>query len=538
MNRLAQHVILAWGWKRRLIALLSGASGALALAPVDFFPALLVPMTAAIWLLDGSAAGPGRVSAASLRAAAAVGWWWGFGYFLAGLWWLGAAFLVEADQWAWALPLGVIALPAGLALFPALGFALARLLWTPGAARVLIFAAALSLTEFLRGTVLTGFPWNTFGMALGGNLVLAQAGALIGLYGLTLLAVAIAAAPATLADPAGRARWINPAVTAAALLFAALGVFGAARLSLGGSEMVKGVALRIMQPNIAQDAKFRPENKDAILRRYLTLSDRATSPAVSGLASVTHLIWPESAFPFILARDAQALGQIGRALPPATVLVTGAVRVVEPGPGEKRPHYFNSIQVIESGGAISASADKVHLVPFGEYLPLSGLLNRLGLSQFVHVPGGFEAGAQRALLRIRGLPPAAPLICYEIIFPGEALPLGSAAAARPGLLLNVTNDGWFGLTSGPYQHLAQARLRAIEEGLPLVRAANTGISAVIDPYGRVIGKIPLGTEDVLDSALPKVIEVTLYSKISNYSFMILLVVFFIACVSVGAWRKR
>ena len=462
------------------------------------------------------------MSAPALRAAAAAGWWWGFGYFLAGLWWLGAAFLVEAETWAWALPLGVIALPAGLALFPALGFAAARLIWTPGAARVLAFAAALSAAEYLRGTVLTGFPWNVFGMALGGNLVLAQGASVVGLYGLTLIALAIAAAPATLADGARR---LNAPVITAALALAGLAAFGAARLAMGEAGVVKGVALRIMQPNVAQDATFRPENKDAVLRRYLALSDRATSPAVSGLASVTHLIWPESAFPFILARDAQALGQIGRALPPGTTLITGAVRMIDAGPGERRPRYYNSIQVVESGGALAASVDKAHLVPFGEYLPLRGLLNRVGLSQFVHIPGGFEAGAQRMALNVRGLPPVAPLICYEAIFPGQVMPAG--AGTRPGLLLNVTNDGWFGLTSGPYQHLAQARLRAIEEGLPLVRAANTGISAVVDPYGRVINALPLGVADVLDSPLPQSIDATVFSQIGNYAFLILLTMFFI-----------
>jgi apolipoprotein N-acyltransferase len=202
---LAQAVVLSDGWRRRFIALLAGAIGALAMAPFDIVPAIIVPMTLAVWLIDGCAhadiAGrsPGRNLAASLWAAAATGWWWGLGYFVAGLWWLGSAFLAE-PKFVWLLPFGVLGLPAYLAVFPAFGFALARLLWSTGPGRVVALAVALSAAEWLRGLVLTGFPWNEFGMALGGNLVLAQAAGAIGVHGLTLLTVMMAAAPATLAD--------------------------------------------------------------------------------------------------------------------------------------------------------------------------------------------------------------------------------------------------------------------------------------------------------------------------------------------------
>ena len=519
MISVAERVILAEGWRRRAIAFVAGALGALAMAPFDLFPALLAPMVVGVWLLDGASetagARRGALSFAALRAAFGAGWWLGFGYFLAGLWWLGAAFLVEADKFAWALPLGVVGLPIILAIFTGAGFTLARVLWRPGPGRVLIFAAALTASELARGLLFTGFPWNVWGMALGGNLVLAQAGSLVGLYGLTLLAVAIFASPATLADPTESAprRW-SRAMTVATLALAALAAFGGLRLTGGNVEAVKGVKLRIMQPNLPQDAKFRPDNKADILRRYLALSDRATSPRATGLADVTHLIWPESAFPFILARDPQALAQIGAALPAGAVLITGAARVEESTALQGRVgdnlRYFNSVQIVASGGAILESADKVHLVPFGEYLPFRKWFDQIGLRQFVHIPGGFDAGPRRKALRAPGLPDIAPLVCYEAIFPGEVTPEGSAA--RPGLLLNVTNDGWFGRTPGPYQHLAQARLRAIEEGLPLVRAANTGVSAVVDPYGRILAQLPLGVDAVLDAPLPQRIEPTVFAR--------------------------
>ena len=525
MAAIAAAVILASGWRRRLIAFAAGASGALAMAPFNFFAALIISMTVAVWLIDGCADMRQKpavrrqrlgLPAAAWRAFAA-GWWWGFGYFVAGLWWLGAAFLVEADEYAWAMPLGVAGLPAVLAVFPALGFLLARLIWTPGAGRLLALAAALSFTEWLRGHVLTGFPWNTYGMALAGNLATAQLASIIGLYGLTVVVILIFSAPAVLGEKTallGARHRLPLPILAAFLAFCGIYGFGAFRLAHGISQPVAGVRLRIMQPNLPQDAKFRPENKGWILSRYLSLSvsARAADPDRNGLDDVTALIWPESAFPFILSRDARALAEIGAVLPQDTILVTGAAReAAARRPGPSQVTYFNAIQVVASGGHILESYDKVHLVPFGEYLPFQAFFDRLGLHQFVHVPGGFEAGSGRRLLIVPGLPAAAPLICYEAIFPGEVVPAGPPAE-RPGLLLNVTNDAWFGTTAGPHQHFAQARLRAIEEGLPLIRSANTGISAIVDPYGRVLAELPLGAEGVLDGGLPERIEPPLFAQ--------------------------
>jgi apolipoprotein N-acyltransferase len=519
---IARAIIFATGWRRRLIAFAAGVTGTLAMAPFNFFPALIIPMTAAVWLIDGCVETRQKPAGVPVRLdlpvaawrAFEVGWWWGFGYFVAGLWWLGAAFLVDADEFAWALPLGVAGLPAVLAVFPALGFMLARLIWTPGAGRLFALAAGLSFTEWLRGHVLTGFPWNTFGMALGGNLVTAQLASIVGLYGLTVIAILLFSAPAVLSDKSALGtnarQWLPMPIAAALLAFCGIFGFGAWRLAQPAPELVPGVKLRIMQPNVALKT-FRPENKAQILAHYLALSARAADPGYSGLDDVTALIWPESAFPFILSRDARALAEIGAVLPQDTVLVTGAAREDwTPRLAGGSAKYFNAIQVVASGGHILESYDKVHLVPFGEYLPFRNVFDRLGLRQFVHVPGGFEAGSERRLLVVPGLPAAAPLICYEAIFPGEVVP-SLPAAERPGLFLNVTDDGWYGM-AGPYQHFAQARLRAIEEGVPLVRAANTGISAIVDPYGRVLAELPLGAEGVLDGGLPQSIEAPVFAN--------------------------
>ncbi|WP_019904938.1 apolipoprotein N-acyltransferase [Methylobacterium sp. 77] len=522
LAHLAQWVMLTSGWRRLLIAVLAGAAGALAMPPFGALPALVLSLSVAVWLIDGAATGR-RGNRGAVLACALIGWAWGFGYLTAGLWWLGSAFLVEADEFLWALPLGVIGLPAVLALFYAAGFALARLLWSRGPARLAAFALGLSACEWLRGHLFTGFPWNTLGMALGQNLWLMQSASVIGLYGLTLLAVLIASAPATLATGETVRGRYAPAL-AACLALAALALFGTVRLPASPSATVAGVRLRLVQPNLNQDAKFRPENRADIIDRYIELSDRAAAPNRTGIADVTHVIWPESAFPFLIQRDPASLARIAAAFPAGRQLITGAARAEEPLPNE-RPRFFNSILTISAGPKLGDLYDKVHLVPFGEYLPgpLDAVLRAVGVRQFVSIPGGFTPGARsgQRLLDVPGLPPVAATICYEAIFPGEILPTRAPGGPPPvpGLILNLTNDAWFGDTPGPRQHFAQARLRAVEEGLPLVRDANTGISAVVDPYGRITASLPVGVEGILDADLPvRLPGRTLYAGLGDWPF--------------------
>ncbi len=509
---LGEAVAGATGWRRRLVALLSGAFGALALAPVGFGPALVVPMVAAVWLLDGC--GPGApaegvrrpwLDGGALRRAFGTGWWWGFGYFLAGFWWLGSAFLVD-PEFTWALPLGVLGVPAVLALFTAAGFGLARLAWMPGGTRIFALALGLGSSEWARGHLFTGFPWNPLGMGLGGTLITAQTASLVGLDGLTLVTIALCAAPATLRD---RGPWsVRPTLMALGALAVILG-FGGLRLARGTPGDVPRVVVRLMQPGLQPDATFSYARKDEILAGYVALSKRYDAAQHIALADVTMLVWPESAFPFILNREPEALATIAAALPAKTTLVTGAAREEDVPAGDGRPErsvYYNAIEVIDRNGAVLDRYDKIHLVPFGEYLPFEGPLRALGLHHFVAIPGGFEPGGRRRhALVIPGLPPASPTICYEAIFPGAVSAGPTPSGARPRYLLNVTNDGWFGTTAGPSQHFAQVRLRAIEEGLPLIRDAATGVSAIVDPYGRVLGALPLGAEGILDGALPDAI---------------------------------
>jgi apolipoprotein N-acyltransferase len=497
-------IILSWGWKRAAIALAAGALSALAMAPFNAWPVLFLTFPVMVWLVDGAGAGRMR----GLPAAAMAGWWFGLGYFVPGLYWIGYAFLVDAPTFAWLLPFAVLGLPAYLALFTAFGFALARLIWTSDGSRVLALAVCLTLSEWLRGHVLTGFPWNAFGYALTEPLALAQTASLIGLWGLTFLSVAIFASPAVLVDAGsqGRRSWVAPAMALALLI--AMGVFGVVRLSLQPTKTVVNVKLRIMQPNLQQDVRFNYSAKAEVMQKYLTLSDRASGPQSTGVRDASILIWPESAFPFFLTREADAMAQIAELLPKGTVLITGSVRAPDLPPGVRITRAYNSIYVIDHDGSVLSVYDKLHLVPFGEYLPFQDWMEKLGFVQLTKVQGGFIAGARRRPLLVPNAPSALPLICYEAIFPGSVV----ARDERPGWIVNLTNDGWFGISTGPYQHLQQARLRAIEEGLPVVRAANTGISAVVDPLGRIVARLGLGIEGVLDSSLPSAIAPTIYAR--------------------------
>jgi apolipoprotein N-acyltransferase len=497
-------IILSWGWKRAAIALLAGALSALAMAPFDAWPVLFATFPVVVWLIDGAGAGAWR----GVPAAAMAGWWFGLGYFVPGLYWIGYAFLVDASTFAWLMPFAVLGLPAYLALFTALGFALARLIWTRDASRVIALAGCLTLGEWLRGHVLTGFPWNTLGYALTEPLALAQTASLTGLWGLTFLAVAIFASPAVLIDGSSRGRrpWIAPA--AALLLLVAMGIFGAVRLARHPTATVANVKLRIMQPNLQQDVRFNYAAKAEVMQKYLALSDRASGPQSTGVRDAGLLIWPESAFPFFLTREADAMAQISDLLPKGTILITGSVRAPDQPPGTRITRAYNSIYAIDHDGSVLSIYDKLHLVPFGEYLPYQEWMEKLGFVQLTKVQGGFIPGARRRTMEFPNAPRALPLICYEAIFPGSV----AAGDERPGWIINLTNDGWFGISTGPYQHLQQARLRGIEQGLPVVRAANTGISAVIDPLGRIVARLDLGIEGVLDSSLPSAIPPTIYAR--------------------------
>jgi apolipoprotein N-acyltransferase len=270
-----------------------------------------------------------------------------------------------------------------------------------------------------------------------------------------------------------------------------------------------------------------------VMRKYLMLSDRASGPQSDGVRDASILIWPESAFPFFLTREAEAMAQIADLLPKGTVLITGSVRAPDLPPGAKITRAYNSIYVIDHDGSVLSIYDKLHLVPFGEYLPFQDWMEKLGFVQLTKVQGGFIAGTRRRPMEIPNAPRVLPLICYEAIFPEDV----AAREDRAGWMVNLTNDGWFGISTGPYQHLQQARLRAIEQGLPMVRAANTGISAVIDPVGRVVARLGLGVEGVLDSSLPAAIAPTVYARVGDIPAAIMVAIALLFAIRRGVAKR-
>ncbi|WP_312861514.1 apolipoprotein N-acyltransferase [Segnochrobactrum spirostomi] len=517
--------------------MLAGALGALAQAPVHAFPVLWLSFPLLVLLIDPATDAP---PLRRLRAAAWVGWCYGFGYFLAGLWWIGSAFLVDAAAFAWLIPVAVTALPAGLALFMALGTAVATLLWRPGPWRIAGLAVALTGSEWLRGHILTGFPWLSFGYGLAATDTLMQTASLVGLNGLTFLAVLLFAAPAAALGRQGRPRDGLAFVGATLLGLAGLAAFGAIRLASANVADVPDVRLRLVQPAIDQALKWLPENRLKNFEDMLALSrgpaptsDTATADPAAD--PTTLVVWPETATPFALADDGYALAAAGAAIGPKSILAAGSVRV-EPGPDPTaEPRYFNSLLFIDPSGAVRSLYDKVHLVPFGEYVPFQGVLGALGLGSLSNVVGGFSAGTDNRLITLPGLPAFEPLICYEIIFPDEVL-AGAARGQRPAFFLNVTNDAWFGDTAGPYQHFAQARLRAVEQGIPLVRDANTGISAIVDGYGKVRQFLPLGARGAVEGPLPGALASTIYGKLGNFPLVLICAIIVICSITVRLRR--
>ncbi|MDX6749261.1 apolipoprotein N-acyltransferase [Geminicoccaceae bacterium 1502E] len=462
----------------RLLALASGTAAALALPPLHVLPGLL-----GLALLLASIDRARRS-----REVLAIGWCWGFGFFLAGLYWVGIAFFTDVERFgALAVP-AVLLLAAACAVFPAL---VCWLTWRARLrsplARTLFFAVAWTASEALRGPLGADFPWNPLAIVWAPFDAMLQPAAWIGGYGLSFLTVLLACLPATLLLEGGQGR--RQGVVLAGLLLALWLGAGGTRLLLASPDGPPGPALRIVQGAIEQHHKWDPDKRAAWFRRHLELS-AAPSPLPLQI-----VIWPESAVPYLLAREPAVRGHLAQVTPPGGMLLVGGDDYqMDAAP----PLASNSLFAIDERGEIAGRYDKADLVPFGEYLPLRWLLGRLGLQNLTAGSIDFVPGPGRETLAPGDVPPFSPLICYEAIFPGSAID----PQQRPDWLLNITNDAWFGRSSGPYQHLAMARLRAVEEGLPLVRAANTGISVVTDALGRVVERLDLGRMGVIDTRLP------------------------------------
>ena len=496
--------------------------GVVAKRAVRLSPLAICPLAGAVaaagqapfhlwWLgLLGWAVALGRIrSAHSWKHAALIGWLVGVGYIAATHYWIVSPFFVDAARHGWMAPFALFAMVAGIALFPGAAFALAWRLGATPAWRVLALIPALALTELGRAYLLTGFPWALIGSLWLGQPAM-QAAAVIGPHGMVLLTLAVAALPV-----AFRGRAMLWGVLVAAVLVALPSAYGLRRLSDPVAET--GKTVRIVQPNAAQHLKWRRDMVDVFFTRQLDLTAGAAD------APLDLVVWPETAVAYGLDPQSTVWDLLAQAAQ-GTPLLFGVQR-------HEGLRWYNSLAVIGADGAPDGIYDKHHLVPFGEYVPYGDVLGRIGFSSFAAQAGnGYSAGPGARLLTVPGVGKILPLICYEAIFPQDV----GAAPARADLIVHITNDAWFGRTVMPAQHLDQARMRAIEQGLPVVRAANTGISAMIDPVGRINAHLPHATAGVLDAALPAPLPPTVYARMGDLPILPVL----LACFGLLLLRRR
>lgn len=495
-----------WSLRRKMLAaLLAGATTGLGQAPFSWIILALIGLAAGFMLFQ---------STNTRRQAAAIGWAFGVGYFALTLSWIVEPFLIDLARHGWMAPFALIGMAAGMALFWGAAFGVAKWLdpnldpnfgpnfgqsWGQGIALVVFWTIA----EVARTYILTGFPWGLLGY-IWLDTGLDQMAAYIGPHGLTLLT--LVGVWALLAAFNHRKRLIL--VPLVVLPFVGMIGFGLAQAALGGAT---GTSLRpivrLIQPNAPQKQKWDPEMIPMFFDRNLGFTS-----ATPQVAAPDVIIWPETSVPYLLNNAQGALELISQA--------AGGIPVVLGIQRRNADVYHNSLVVLGPNGDVIDTYDKSHLVPFGEYVPGGALASALNLKGLAAKEGyGFGAGAGLRLIEIAGLGLAMPLICYEAIFPHEV----GGLDVRADWLLQITNDAWFGNLTGPQQHLAQARFRAIEQGLPMVRAANTGISAMIDGRGQITASLPLGVAGFLDVALPAALPETIYARSGDWPILLLLI---------------
>lgn len=529
MRRLSQRILLLSGWRRALIAFLAGAVSTLTLAPFHLFFVGFLTFPILVWLLDGSIGKSEAGRLGQLRPAFFVGWWFGLGYFVAGLWWISNALLVEAPEFAWAIPLAVIALPALLAIFYGLATAGARAFWSDSIFRIFVLAAFFGVAEWLRSFVFTGFPWNAIGYGIMPTPLMMQSVSMTGADAINILAVLLFALPAGLVQRGKSAAF---SLFFVVIMLAGHVGFGYWRLHIMPDPEAEGRVIRLVQPAIDQTEKWEADQAKSIFDDLLAFS---SAPAISDeLGRPSIIIWPETAVPFILTREPAAVGAIAETLQLGQSLVAGVVREEMGEDTEAEDaRFYNSMLLIDSEGIIADAADKVHLVPFGEYLPLAEQLSALGLKAVAAADRGYVGATQRRSLSLPGDLGAIPLICYEAIFASEV----SRLSENDGLMINITNDAWYGNTPGPYQHFHQSRVRSVELGLPMARAANNGISAIIDAKGRIVEKLDYEVAGAIDAPLPGKFDMPLGKMYNSHIFWLLALFFTTMGLMVRAKRQ-
>lgn len=517
---------------------LLGVFSTLAMPPVALWPILFVTFPLFIWLVDGAlfAQSPNNDTPSKrkkIKHVFLLSWGFGFGYFVVSLYWLGSSFLVEPEKFAWALPFAVTLLPLFLGLFYAIPLAIASLFWTKGTERLVLFSLAIFSGDWLRSHILTGFPWNLIGHSLTGQLELMQSVTLFGLYGLSAIAALIFSTPAILMSPStskskvvSLAR-ISPLFFSAIMLIGLYG-YGAYRLEqVGPTNYLKDIEVVLIQPNISQRDKVDHKKRPNVLLKTIELTEKL--PPLDQTEGMHRLIiWPETAIPFALNRAPAILKRLDEMLEPGSTLISGAFHVENNQDIKSSNNYqvYNSLFVVSNLGEIKNIYDKNHLVPFGEYLPFPQLFRKIGLQAIADERGGFKIGPEPKPVHLEKAPPFLPSICYEAIFPLSEKTITTGAK----WLLNISNDGWFGNTVGPHQHLHQVRLRSVETGLPMIRSVNGGISAIFDGVGREVEKSSLNKSSVIRVKLPKNIALA-KNIIPNVVWSLLILLTFFVLIS-------
>ncbi len=488
-------------------AFLCGLLGALGMAPLFLWPILLLSLAVFFTCFNDTL---------KRREYFMVGYLYGLGYFTAGLYWIGNALLVDGNPYYWAYPLALLALPAFLSLFYGVFGYILSYITIQKVAGFLASAALLALTEWIRGHIFTGFPWNLFGYTWGGTLEIAQSVSVFGIYGLTLITIIIGFGLGFIYLHGYKSK--TSLITSASLI-SMLGVtfiYGHIRMADNVTQYDERTTIRLVQPSIPQAEKWDPAYLERNFTKHLNIS-KASDVKSDNII----LLWPETSInPAILnsPQAGQMISNTLKSLGKNSYLFSGAL--IREKDGDNVTHY-NAFLAIDKNNQIRARYNKSHLVPFGEYLPFE---NYLPIKPIVNL-SGFQSGSGPKTLFTGDIPSFSPLICYEAIFPGDII--GTSQNRKPEWIINVTNDAWYGVSSGPYQHLTQTIYRAIEEGLPLYRAASTGVSAAIDPIGRTISNLKLNKTGYTDVYLIKPLgEVTPYSKFGDIIFMSMIAVLF------------
>jgi apolipoprotein N-acyltransferase len=437
----------------------------------------------------------------------------GLGYFGCSMIWIIEPFLIDPVRTGWFAPFALIIMATGLGLFWAIAFYITVWLTSTGKIRLVIFALAWSLAEYLRSTVFTGFPWGHISYGLS-DLPMIQLTSWVGIHGLGLIILLICFMPIIIP----RNLFISTLIMLLTLLIC--NIYGFWRSNNQLTPNILNTIIRVIQPNASQNLKWRPDMIDFFYERQLAFTKDISDqkPDI--------VIWPESSIPGYLDYNTGLINEISTAAGRETFVILGAIR-------KKNNLNFNSLAVVGANGDIEALYDKKHLVPFGEYLPFHSFFKLLGFSNFTSLVGNFQSGNSSRIVNVKNIPNFLALICYELIFPKYS----KEDRNRPNWIVHITNDAWFGTFSGPYQHLVQARTRAIEQGLPLVRSANTGISAIIDPYGNILNSIELGTSGYFDAALPAKLPPTPYAKFGEL-FWVLICVLLLLASSKNIYRKH